>query len=420
MAHFVRPNEEELRSVGLDDLVGSKIGVFWSRELQVETEATDYLRWKATGLWRSKSMSAYSSLSRPSANTIKGSSADLVNFLDWCESRHVDWRNLSYINLVDHYQGEMTSGRWNLLRKGCPLAPSTINRRLLTVCDFLEFAAGRGWRGPIAVQTEPVRHPTAPGKTTRARVGRVRRNPKELRLPTLAELNDWMSEVKSQSGFTAYLMVKTAISVALRAEEIVLLRAEQLPELPSDGGRKSARLLLKYGTKGKRDYKDPNKEGKNRFVRVPVDLLSELHAYKKLRRRLSLSRLEAENPDHPVPEELFLLETKGTGFSYDWFHEIWTSAKPLPFEGFSPHHARHIWACYTLLDKIKQHMELSNGISGPLENVARAMHETLITTYIKPQLGHISEETTENYLNWVVGGLEGQDKVESWVEFLNG
>ncbi len=230
MAHFIRAVKDDLRAEGLEDLVGSNVGVFWSREIRLEIAATDYLRWKAMGTWRSKGQSAYSSLSRPSANTIKGLSADLVNLLSWCETRRVDWKKLSYNHLVDHYQGEMNAGRWSLLERGRPLSPSTINRRMGTACDFLEFAADRGWREPIVVQLESVRRPDVPSRTTQARVGRMRRHPKELRLPTLVELNDWMIGLTRQSGSTAGLMVRTATLVGLRPDEVRLLRSNQLPQ----------------------------------------------------------------------------------------------------------------------------------------------------------------------------------------------
>ena len=61
MAHIVRPKDEDLTEVGLHEYVGSSIGVIWSRDLTIEVEATDYLRWKTSGLWVAKKRSPYAS-----------------------------------------------------------------------------------------------------------------------------------------------------------------------------------------------------------------------------------------------------------------------------------------------------------------------------------------------------------------------
>lgn len=45
-------------------------------------------------------------------------------------------------------------------------------------------------------------------------------------------------------------MAKTVIRLGLRAEETILLRAEQLPPVPADHDRGFVEMWIRYGTEG--------------------------------------------------------------------------------------------------------------------------------------------------------------------------
>lgn len=103
---------------------------------------------------------------------------------------------LSYEHLLATYQEDMEVGR--AATHTAPLAPTTINRRMSTVCDFLSFASGFGMRGEFEVSYQPV-----PGRARREgerrferRVGRVRQNPQDLRLPTRGEIKAGLDGIK--------------------------------------------------------------------------------------------------------------------------------------------------------------------------------------------------------------------------------
>lgn len=342
---------------------------------------------------------------------------DLTNFLDWCEARAMDWREISYRDLVQHYQGDMQAGKWNQRQRGVPLASSTINRRILFVCDFLSFAAQKGYRGTFEVDYLTVPDPRQKSSFTKSRDGKVRQHPRDLRLPTMEEAGQWLEALKSERGRTPHLMAKSAIGIGLRAEELLLLRAEQVPPMPKRDVRTVA-MRVCYGTKGGRNPHDAEKKGKLRDVRVPVELLAELQGYMSGHRKLCLKRFRDRNQGMSPPKELFLSKHTGRPLSYSRFYALWRSVE-LPFKGFSPHAARHMWACYTLVEKIREEVELSTGVDGPLRGIAANMHETLIQTYIMPQLGHVDEVTSQRYLRWVVELFDMTSPRESWWDFLN-
>jgi hypothetical protein len=141
---------------------------------------------------------------------------------------------LSYGMLQECYRRDMSSGRWARVNKGKPLSPATINRRMLTVTDFLKFSAQQGYRPPFEVEYSDITNPRDFQRRsfTSRRVDKVRQHPKNLRLPTLGEISAWLSDLLAKHGRTPHLMAKTAIAIGLRAEEVLLLRADQLPKVP--------------------------------------------------------------------------------------------------------------------------------------------------------------------------------------------
>jgi integrase len=234
----------------------------------------------------------------------------------------------------------------------------------------------------------------------------------------LEETANWLGALKTKHGITPHLMAKTAVGLGLRAEEVVLLREEQVPKLPSNPAIRSVRMEICYGTKGGRDPADPEKKGKARSIRVPVALLIDLRSYISAHRKLCLKRFRDKNPGSPAPKQLFLSKHTGAPLSYSRFYEFWKSTAQ-PYENFSPHIGRHMWACYTLVEKIREEVELSTGVSGPLASLVAKLHGNLVETWISPQLGHVDQKTSDDYLQWVIECFEMQSHTVSWWDYLN-
>src|ERR1700722_16555030 len=150
LAYLVQPDLAYCREMGLPAL--GHIPGIWSKDWKPEAEAMDYLIAKGTGRWTAGGQrSGYASRIPLSAASMLAVGHDLTNFFDWCERRKVSWQALSYGQVLEHYQGDMESGRWSRINKGKPLSPATINRRMLTVTDFLTFAAKQEHRPPFEV-----------------------------------------------------------------------------------------------------------------------------------------------------------------------------------------------------------------------------------------------------------------------------
>ncbi|WP_281995195.1 hypothetical protein [Ruegeria faecimaris] len=403
-------------SLGLHELVGYGIGVIWSRDWIPYVEAADYLRHKAIGVWAGGRRSKYASVVRPSMNTILAVANDLTNFFDWCETRHIDWKEISYSQLCQHYQGQMCSGHWSLRVVGKPLSSSTINRRMAYVSDFLEYSALHGLRLPFETERRRIRfYPTQ--DFLMARAGRVRQHPRDLRLPSPNEIGRWLGGMEKRFGPSIALAAKTAIRLGLRPDEVVNLPLNGLPKVPIDRSRATVKMTIIFGTKGGRRIGDSEKKGKPRRINVPVDLLIELHAYARVRRKKLLAKFRKRNPGEKAPKKLFLTDTAGTTLSYHWFYKVWVASQPLPFDGFSPHLARHIWACFTLKEKIQQEIEISSS-DALVSQVAPYLHQTLVDVYLRPQLGHIDTRTSDMYLAWLSDDADLLNLRDSWVSFL--
>jgi integrase len=419
MAYLVEPDSEYCAALGISTL--GHIPGIWSKNWTPEVDAMDYLIAKGTGRWvTGQERSSYGAQVPLAANSMLAFGHDLANFFSWCERRRVSWQELSYGQLVLDYQGDMTSGRWALLNKGRSLSASTINRRMLTAIDFLNFASQRGRRGPFEAEFRDVRYTSTSGHqaTGAQRVGKVRQNPKELRLPSLCEIKAWLIDIRATFGKTPYLLAKSEIAIGLRPEEVLLLRRDQVPTLPSTMVG-TVRMTICYGTKGGRNPNDPEKRGKPRDVRVPVDLLMEWDGYITGHRKLCLRKFQALNPGQPAPRELFLSKYTGRPLGYDRFREIWKSPKSLPFLGFTPHTARHVWACYTLAEKIREEHTLAAGAVGPISTLAANLNQNLIRTWITTQLGHIDQRTSETYVQWLTDYFGAASYIESWWDSLN-
>lgn len=108
---------------------------------------------------------------------------------------------------------------------------------------------------------------------------------------------------------------------------------------------------------------------------------------------------------------LFLGEDSGRPISAPTLYEAWTSGPTLPFKGWSPHGGRHYYACKTLMDRLQRQT-----IRGP--HTVTSTAEEIITLVLKPQLGHISTETTQIYLRWIQRLFTDAPMHVSYVEAL--
>lgn len=439
MAFMIIPSHERSTEIGIAHL--AHVPVIWSAQWQLIEEASEYLIARSQGQWSPRNLesSTYSHQYKPAENSIVSYGRDLENFLTYCERRRLDWRKLDYQALLEFYQEDMQTGR--AAKEKAPLAPSTINRRVGTVCDFLGFAASTGRRGGFAVSYSSYfeKSKSSQNGKNHRRVGRVRRRPDDLRLPSRQEIKNWLEGVRDSHrgpvGITAYLMCRMAIETGMRAEEIIMLRADEIPDPFSATevrpGKQSLSLEIMHGTKGGRKAGDKEKIGKKRRIRISRNWLARLHDYKRITRQIALQKFRERQRNDGLPRELFLSPVTGQRYSYDRFREFWIQRglrqTTLPYADWTPHCGRHAWACYRLLDLFDSEfakLRIETGTIAP-EQVPRvsfvnSIGQSLISTEIKPFMGHVSQETTELYLRWVAGAFGSDQYVRDWSNFLDG
>lgn len=399
-------------------------------------ESSTYLIERASGTWPHTKDSYVRRY--PTKKSLQSFADSLVNFLDWAEMRSVDWRTASYTeDLFERYQREMTNGSWSA--KGEPLSPVTVNRRVDEACSFLTWAAARGLREEFNVLTEIVsrRNDVATSShghrawQSKVRIGRVRPNPKDLRLPTDAEIGKWIRGVEIQRGYTKALMCRLLLDTAIRREEAAAWRIDTLPErievweIVGD----QVKVTIKYGCKGQGYGEDHgDKIGPSRNIWMSLSMAHEIHEYRRGLRLASRAKWVRAAPTkedqrvriiRPSPH-LFISEATGERITAKSLYEAWTGGRDLPFSGWSPHGGRHWWACKLLLREHQKRMTKLGAAVGvvPLDWIS-GNGLTDIQILIRPQLGHVNKATSELYVRWVAKILETEGLQIAYQDLLD-
>lgn len=419
MAFMIRPCELRAKANGIQHL--ARIPVLYDRSYRCHVPASQYLLDLGTGRWvrrqadrKAHTPSAYARPRAPSDGSILTYGRQVEHFITQCERRHINWRILNYQELLDQYISPMVQRN---------LAPSTINGRLHTAVDFLTWAANAGERGAFEAITETIA--SDPRKSTGARlrlVGGVRPHPEDLRLPAPSAIEEWLTYLQQRDSHTARvdaLMCWTVLQTGLRAQEILRLRVTCLQPVKAPGPNdRYVTLLVQYGTKGGRKPSDPEALGKARRITLSLNALEKLRDYACGRRKVALQTFRRRNPDAAQPRELFLSPDTGGPISYRTFWGKWKIG-PLPLQQWSPHLGRHTWACYTLMDEIRPIADAVSRGNSNLAGVVQSHFDHVLTTLIKPQLGHISVETTEMYLRWACAQLQVSRAHREYADWLD-
>lgn len=407
-----------------------------------EVEASQYLRERA--LLETSSADSSSFLFRapryPSECSLRTFGTALVNFLEWCEAqpKPLNWRNVQYLeHIINGYQAHMLDGTWST--RNASLAASTVNARVGEASRFLVWAASRSLREPFKVVTfnrtvvansksSAIGHRP---KLVQQRAGVVRPDPKGMRMPADKEVAAWHQAVRIERGLTKALMCEVVLKTAVRREEIVQWRMDTLPldRQSWDVSGDYVTVKVKYGTKGPK-HRDGTGDlvGPARFITVPLDLAARLAEYREVRRPELLARYvraaktlqDRRARMLNSTKRLFISDFDGRPISAAGLYEAWTKASRLPFPGWSPHLGRHYWACKWLLDAVKKRLlvvHLEKESAWKRREVTATALDVLMFE-IKPQLGHISEETSQRYLGWVLKAMILTNISDAYAESL--
>jgi integrase len=384
-------------------------------------EASRYLRERALLTWHrgvARNRTKY-----PTRQSLSTFASSLVDFLDWCKATSRDWRTVDYTDdLISGYQEQMGTGLWSA--SGNKLSAQTINMRVNEAMQFLNWAASCTLRQPFNVITEKrtitlSSHKNAGKKVQKevvVRAGRVRPDPAVLRLPTPQEVTRWRMAVKIEKGFTKGLMCDLILETGIRREEACEWRIDTLPfnrdEWEVVG--ENAKVLIQYGAKGeKATDENGEKRGPARYIKVPLSMAERLHHYRENIRPNSRSTFVKANSSTPTerrelartnPRQLFLSDSNGRPIRAKTLYTAWTTVSYVPFIGWSPHGGRHFWSCTTLIAAVNRN---AAALGSPLNSgtntnwILGCVNDTLMME-IQPQLGHVSSDITEQYLQWAL------------------
>lgn len=426
MAFLFRRNPTLLGSIGFGAV--AHVPFLLNRDMSYADEINRFLRERALLDWHphNRHGEATAHVRAPAENTIFAIARDLENFLTYVEVNGLDWRTIDYRQVLRTYQTDQNNGSWS--ERGVPLAPATINRRVGSVCEFLSWAGDRGLRPAFLIleSRSTVRDRSGTATTHRfhevvGRAGRVRERIERLRIPTVAEIDAWLAEVEAKRGKTKALACRTILETGMRLEEVALLRAAQVPDPGSILPGYPARMDICYGTKGSRQIGDPDKKGKPRTLRFGLGFLHILDDYRRLRRARSVAAFRRNHPGERPPAILFLSEAAGVPLTPKMIYDAWTRCARLPFPGWSPHAGRHAFACLLLLRLTHEESERIGQSAVTLPRSAMITHVTdLIQTYVRPILGHVSEQTTARYLEWIADHLMVAGHRAAWASYLEG
>lgn len=408
-----------------------------------------YLIDRGLGLWDPQHRGSKARQLTPSSISIKNFAHWLANFLEWCDVRTIDPMKVEYTDdLIGRYQKEMLKGIWS--RDNTGLAARTINARVNTAAEFLSWAADKGMRGPFAIPkttrtfvigsaTSSVSHLPI---QIQARKGKLRENKRLLGFPPEHEIAAWLARIyrKELAGPTEGLICETILETALRETEAACLRVDTLPRKRIDWKivnpdvaveHQAILVTVQYGTKGAeygRDYGD--KIGPAGIVRIPMPLALKLDRYREAVRPKALllasrqgGTLAEQRKIRDEEVRLFINPRTGRRYTGGNVYDIWRSVgRP---KGWSVHLARDFWACSILWRRIEdQRRLLKQALNANVDEfhlmALRSNAESIIELEIKPQLRHVSKETTLIYLQWLADRLGVNLNLhQNWVELLS-
>lgn len=432
----VFPNAQLLAEVEFEKV--AHIPVIFDSAAGYARLPSQFLIDRALGVWEPKWQGARPNSQIPSRASMKNFAHWLCNSLEWAEVRGIELITADYTTvLIGRYQEEMLKGIWS--SRGEPLSAATVNARVQTALDFQMWCADKKHREPFLVPTvtrtyvagsykNSKSHET---KSVESRKGKVKVNKRTLSFPTDEEIKAWRQRIYVQPivGATEGLMVDHVLNTGIRREELACWRLDTLPLNPKDWKIinpnqpeevQQVIVQIKFGTKGREFYVDEcyDKVGPQGDIHVPLWLAKKIHEYRDKDRPLALKRATKGIRDpvkarHILKQSIHLYINPKTGKRYngEQVYGFWTKVEGPSH--WSPHLGRDWWACQYLWQKMQEHAALIKQVGGianpdvdhPLLRALKDTIQTVIQLEIRPQLRHVSSQTTEIYLQWIFNKL---------------
>lgn len=363
----------------------------------------------------------------PTPQSLKTFARWLIDFLEWCIWAKTPWQKVHYNeDLLQRYQPDMQNGKWSTT--GESLSPATINNRVSEATYFCDWASRHGFREDFEIAYEYSNRSYGGGRNSKShkpasgksRAGKVRANPRDLKIASEKDVEDWLAAVRIKKGATIGLMAKLCIESGIRREECVQWDRGYMDVNPQKWTvwRDHVEVTIKYGAKGPKysDVVKPNRTtersvGPTRKVQIPIALAQELLKYRNAIRSNSLLKYvnAAKSPEERRrrqeqarnQDRLFVSEYDGRPIQGETLRRAF-KVNP-PWDDWSTHLARHYYACRRIARSLRTQLTLRTRSGGsatatPDWIVEAGKAELLL---LRDQLGHLDERTTDMYLRWL-------------------
>ena len=411
MANVFQPDRAHLTAKGYEAV--AHVPVIFDSNGGYLREHNRYLRERAMLKWHPGGGGDV-----PSDRTLENIADCLVNFVKWCEARGADWRTIGYDRVLG-YQDEQMKGKWSRSR-GAKLLPSTANQRTDEVTSFLRWAEFRGLRGSFDVQLfvrsvsrtlELAPRLVRPG---RAKEDLISPDQAGFVLPEPEEIRAWLAAVRLRRGYAKYLACRFVMDTGVRKKEAEALTVGQWPtaeriERTLQRGLYSVTMRLVV-TKG----------GRPRSIRIPVQLAQDIRIWIDTKRKNYALRFYKANKQQRT-DRLFLSDdpdAHGRPISGQTIYRCFSEVEPHP-DGWSPHKGRHTYACFWIMYALSVEAAPRGGLTEMPADWIQDRGEFWLKS-LQRQFGHVSSDTTEEYLRWLVFACGIAKIASGWHHFLAG
>jgi integrase len=157
-----------------------------------------------------------------------------------------------------------------------------------------------------------------------------------------------------------------------------------------------------------------------RTIRIPVALALEIRLWIDGKRKTYAHRYRKEN-DGSNTDRLFLSDHKDGHWrpiSGQTVYRCFSEVKPHP-PHWSPHKGRHAFACFWVMHALSTDAKRDGGLSSKSADWVHGRGDFWMKM-LQRQFGHVSLETTEEYLRWLVFATQIVDLASGWHRFLEG
>ena len=368
------------------ETTNNKIPFIVNQEGKLEDDINTFLLFKTESDWN------------PNSNTPRNNAQQLLNFLEYSQSKNIVWKEISHIQ-IRKWVSDLTNDG---------LASGTIIQKISVINalfdwlykhnylknnPFLSFGIKEVKR-TINVFSNKQQHIT---KKIGLFKNSILQEAEKEDIPTKEEVKEFYNFLPKEDQLMALIIIETGI----RKEELLQLNIEMIKQMKESQSGKSYTLLLDAS-------KIRIKNNKSRNVIVSSELRQKIIKHYTTADYLNKQSLYIyKNEMHEKSKTPIFISNRGNLFSHDKLNKSFKEAciKSGYFEknGFSitPHNLRHFFASHFIANKDK---------SGELNED--------VFMYLSERLGHSDPETTKKYYIKITNRLKQREDMEKYSELF--